>query len=116
LPVQSAITSPAAGTIVDLEDREVDVKGFAWSGGGSKVVRVDVSVDGGETWHTADLREGRGQESRKVRRVKMEEEIKDYSRTRMFISSRLSFHEAHSSWNINRKVFLSDDNIYSHQL
>ena len=79
LPVQSAITSPAAGTSVDLEDEEVDVKGFAWSGGGSKVVRVDVSADGGKTWHTADLREGRGQESRKVRRVKMEEEVEDYS-------------------------------------
>ncbi|XP_052425254.1 sulfite oxidase, mitochondrial isoform X2 [Carassius gibelio] len=56
LPIQSAITHPAEGTSVDRSDREVTVKGYAWSGGGREVVRVDVSVDGGKTWHVAKLR------------------------------------------------------------
>ena len=41
------------------------VKGYAWSGGGQGIIRVDVSVDGGKTWHVAQLkkvpqRAGRG--------------------------------------------------------
>lgn len=31
------------------------VKGYAWSGGGQGIIRVDVSADGGKTWHTAEL-------------------------------------------------------------
>ena len=30
-------------------------QGYAWSGGGRGIVRVDVSADGGATWHTAQL-------------------------------------------------------------
>lgn len=33
----------------------MEVKGYAWSGGGRGVVRVDVSADGGKTWKTAEL-------------------------------------------------------------
>ena len=29
--------------------------GYAWSGGGKKIIRVDVTADQGKTWHTADL-------------------------------------------------------------
>ncbi|XP_065098003.1 sulfite oxidase, mitochondrial [Paramisgurnus dabryanus] len=58
LPVQSAITHPAEGVSVDPSAGEVTVKGYAWSGGGREVVRVDVSVDGGNTWHVAKLRSG----------------------------------------------------------
>lgn len=56
LPVQSAITEPAAG-VLDMEDDDDDlvVKGYAWSGGGRAIVRVDVSADGGKTWTQADL-------------------------------------------------------------
>lgn len=32
------------------------VKGYAWSGGGRDVIRVDVSADGGKTWTVATLR------------------------------------------------------------
>ena len=32
------------------------VKGYAWSGGGQGIIRVDVSADGGKTWHTAELK------------------------------------------------------------
>ncbi|KAM3727971.1 Sulfite oxidase [Dirofilaria immitis] len=34
---------------------EFDVMGYAWSGGGRGIIRVDVSVDGGETWQAAQL-------------------------------------------------------------
>ena len=31
------------------------MEGYAWSGGGRSVVRVDVSIDEGKQWHTAQL-------------------------------------------------------------
>ena len=31
------------------------VSGYAWSGGGRRIIRVDVSVDNGKTWHVAHL-------------------------------------------------------------
>ena len=61
LPVQSAICSPLAGAEVNVYNGTVEVSGFAWSGGGRGIVRVDVSADGGETWHTAVLGEGSDQ-------------------------------------------------------
>ena len=42
--------------MVDRSAEEVTVKGYAWSGGGREVVRVDVSLDGGKTWQVAQLR------------------------------------------------------------
>lgn len=56
MPIQSAICDPIDGSTVtpDLEGY-ITVKGYAWSGGGRKVVRVDVSPDGGKNWITADL-------------------------------------------------------------
>ena len=30
------------------------VRGYAWSGGGRKILRVDLTSDGGRTWVTAD--------------------------------------------------------------
>uniref|UniRef100_A0A8C2SPL9 Sulfite oxidase n=1 Tax=Coturnix japonica TaxID=93934 RepID=A0A8C2SPL9_COTJA len=53
LPVQSAVTQPRPGAAVP--PGELTVKGYAWSGGGREVVRVDVSVDGGRTWNVARL-------------------------------------------------------------
>ncbi|XP_071991151.1 sulfite oxidase, mitochondrial isoform X1 [Engystomops pustulosus] len=56
LPVQSAITEPCPGqTITPDHDGKVTIKGYAWSGGGREIVRVDVSLDGGKTWTVADL-------------------------------------------------------------
>lgn len=66
LPIQSAVTTPADGAVIDRSAEEVTVKGYAWSGGGREVVRVDVSVDGGKTWHVAELRSSdvkKGQET-----------------------------------------------------
>ncbi|CAG11757.1 unnamed protein product, partial [Tetraodon nigroviridis] len=61
LPVQSAITSPADGAAVEGSSQEVTVRGYAWSGGGREVVRVDVSLDGGKTWQVARLEGGQDQ-------------------------------------------------------
>jgi len=53
--VQAAICSPLDGTTVDADDGEVTVRGYAMSGGGRGIQRVDVTTDGGRTWHAADL-------------------------------------------------------------
>lgn len=55
LPVTSAICEPAEGAVIAADDGEISLKGYAWSGGGKGVVRVDVSLDGGKTWHVANL-------------------------------------------------------------
>ena len=57
MPVQSIILSPRPDTKVEPEET-VTVRGLAWSGGGRAIVRVDVSADGGATWHNAELGEG----------------------------------------------------------
>ena len=56
-PVCSVICEPEDGQeIPDAE--EVTVRGYAYSGGGSGIARVDVSVDGGKTWHNCSLEHG----------------------------------------------------------
>lgn len=55
MPVTSAICTPKAGQDVTIDDGYVLVKGYAWSGGGNQIVRVDVTADGGKTWMVADL-------------------------------------------------------------
>ncbi|XP_044257778.1 sulfite oxidase [Tribolium madens] len=55
LPVISAICQPSEGETVQLEDGQILVKGYAWSGGGQKIVRVDVTIDEGNSWHVANL-------------------------------------------------------------
>ncbi|MCY7409584.1 MAG: sulfite oxidase [Chitinophagales bacterium] len=51
LTVNCVITSPKVEQTVNGES--VEVRGFAISGGGKKISRVDVSTDGGNTWTTA---------------------------------------------------------------
>ena len=55
-PVQSVICEPASGATVTDADH-VTVRGYAWSGGGSRILRVDVTIDGGKTWETAELQQ-----------------------------------------------------------
>jgi sulfite oxidase len=55
-PVNSVICSPLAGE--RLPAGRVTARGWAVAGGGREVARVDVSVDGGTTWKTADLGAG----------------------------------------------------------
>ena len=50
--MKSLITHPANGT--DLRDREVQVRGHAWSGERS-IASVDLSYDFGTTWQKASL-------------------------------------------------------------
>jgi len=53
--VQAAICSPLDGSAVNIEDGEVTVRGYAMSGGGRGIQRVDVTIDGGRTWYAASL-------------------------------------------------------------
>lgn len=53
MPVISAICTHA----VDRSKRLVTMKGYAWSGDGKAIIRVDVSADGGKTWTAAALHE-----------------------------------------------------------
>ncbi|GIL59243.1 hypothetical protein Vafri_13880 [Volvox africanus] len=54
-PVTSTICEPAPGTPVSVSDGEITLRGYAWSGGGRGIIRVDVSTDGGTTWTAAKL-------------------------------------------------------------
>ncbi|KIX05008.1 uncharacterized protein Z518_05880 [Rhinocladiella mackenziei CBS 650.93] len=65
-PVQSAITSIRSISNASRADRKelttygmqediIKVEGYAYSGGGRRVVRVDVSADGGKSWHQATI-------------------------------------------------------------
>jgi sulfite oxidase len=61
MPVQSCVCDVNTGRGVFASDTEVEVRGFAWSGGGRGIVNVGVSVDGGKTWQSAELGEGKDQ-------------------------------------------------------
>ncbi|KAI8148748.1 Oxidoreductase, molybdopterin-binding domain-containing protein [Fennellomyces sp. T-0311] len=54
--VQSFVCSPPAGMIVDIpEGKTTKIQGYALSGGGRSIQRVDVSGDDGQTWVQAEL-------------------------------------------------------------
>jgi sulfite oxidase len=55
MPVQSAITSPCDGAILPEGQQTITAKGWAWSGSGRSITRVDVSSDGGKSWVVADI-------------------------------------------------------------
>lgn len=55
LPVNSAILQPADGEIISSHATRIHLRGEAHSGGGRGILRVDVSIDGGKTWHNAHL-------------------------------------------------------------
>lgn len=65
-PVQSCITFPYDNMDIDLKNNEFTIKGYAYSGGGRNIIRVDISLDGGKTWEKAHLKEGKGQEFNKA--------------------------------------------------
>ena len=56
-PVQSAITAIRPDREVSDSDSVV-VEGYAFSGGGRRIVRVDVSTDNGQTWSQATIEPG----------------------------------------------------------
>ena len=66
MPVQSAMTTLTEvprnrlsdnrlAQVYGLEEDSVAIQGYAYSGGGRKIVRVDVSPDNGRTWQQAQL-------------------------------------------------------------
>lgn len=55
LNINSAINYPNNGEIMPLNGGTYTVKGYAYSGGGRKVTRVELSFDGGLTWRLCDL-------------------------------------------------------------
>lgn len=56
MPVQSLVCNPPQNAIMGGKNAsDITVKGVAWSGGGRKIERVDVSIDGGKTWQAAEL-------------------------------------------------------------
>ena len=69
MPIQSAIAAIEGGLVEgegegegEEEEEEgggpLTIKGYAYSGGGRGVARVDVSIDGGKTWEVAEIKEG----------------------------------------------------------
>jgi len=56
LPVQSSICEPQNDTSVDEDEGHVKVKGYAWSGGGRDIIRVDITADNGYNWIVSDLK------------------------------------------------------------
>ncbi|KAK9903043.1 hypothetical protein M0R45_001294 [Rubus argutus] len=57
LNINSVITTPCHDEILSINSwtRPYTLRGYAYSGGGKKVTRVEVTVDGGETWHVCNL-------------------------------------------------------------
>lgn len=55
MPVTSAICTPRDGEQVKVKNGLIELKGYAWSGGGNRIVRVDITTDEGKTWHVADI-------------------------------------------------------------
>ena len=54
MPVRAVVTSPANGTRMAAGERTLKLRGAAW-GGDVAVGRVDVTIDGGQTWIEAKL-------------------------------------------------------------
>ncbi|KJR81880.1 nitrate reductase (NADPH) [Sporothrix schenckii 1099-18] len=57
LNVNSAIAQPQHDEVLDLASRVPDytIRGYAYSGGGRRVTRMEVSLDGGNSWRLADV-------------------------------------------------------------
>ncbi|PON76616.1 Phenol hydroxylase reductase [Parasponia andersonii] len=59
LNINSVITTPCHEEILPINSwttqRPYTLRGYAYSGGGKKVTRVEVTMDGGETWHVCTL-------------------------------------------------------------
>ena len=71
--VQSVITHPSHGELVPLDnDTPYTVRGYAYSGAGHKIKRVQMSLDGGKTWRLAQLDDD--QEEEVVKKVGMEQD------------------------------------------
>jgi len=76
MPIQSAIAAIEGGLEEggegEGEEEEgvgpLTIKGYAYSGGGRGIARVDVSIDGGKSWEVADIKEGGWKHGKQARR------------------------------------------------
>ncbi|XP_031498138.1 nitrate reductase [NADH] 1-like [Nymphaea colorata] len=59
LNINSAITTPGHDDVLPIDSsttqKPYTLRGYAYSGGGKKVTRVEVTLDGGETWLVCNL-------------------------------------------------------------
>jgi nitrate reductase (NAD(P)H) len=56
LSPNSAMASPAHDEIVDTTSTEsIQLEGYAYSGGGRRITRVEISLDKGRSWRLADI-------------------------------------------------------------
>ncbi|KAJ4753201.1 Nitrate reductase [Rhynchospora pubera] len=59
LNINSVITTPAHDEVIPVNSltmqRSYTMRGYAYSGGGRKVTRVEITLDGGETWIVCTL-------------------------------------------------------------
>ncbi|MED6182977.1 nitrate reductase NADH 2 [Stylosanthes scabra] len=59
LNINSVITTPCHEEILPINSwttqRPYTLRGYAYSGGGRKVTRVEITLDGGETWQVCEL-------------------------------------------------------------
>jgi sulfite oxidase len=56
MPVQSAFLRPKPGETLKPDATGcITAAGYAWSGGGNSIIRVEVSADAGKTWVSAKL-------------------------------------------------------------
>lgn len=55
LNVQSATVYPAHDETLTVDDGSYTVRGYAYSGGGIRVGRVELSLDGGRSWRLASI-------------------------------------------------------------
>ena len=54
MPVTSAICIPPNGCKIKAGKESFKVKGYAWSGGGNRIIRIDLTTDGGNTWYVRE--------------------------------------------------------------
>ena len=57
MPIQSIITEPYSNDNVYIKNNMeyINCKGIAWTGGGRGIIKVEVSIDNGNTWYEANI-------------------------------------------------------------
>ncbi|PNH10814.1 Nitrate reductase [NADH] [Tetrabaena socialis] len=56
LNINSAVARPWHDEVISLDaNKPYTVRGYAYSGGGRKIIRVEVSLDDGKTWRLGDI-------------------------------------------------------------